>query len=76
MKVVVIGAGISGLTAAWWLHKAGVDVTVLEKNDCVGGTMQTIREDGWLIETGPNSALETTPLFNEMFEGLGIDGDR
>ncbi len=76
MKVVVIGAGISGLTAAWWLHKAGVDVTVLEKNDCVGGTMQTIREDGWLIETGPNSALETTPLFNEMFEGLGIVGER
>jgi oxygen-dependent protoporphyrinogen oxidase len=76
MNVVVIGAGISGLTAAWWLHRAGVDVTVLEKNPFVGGTMRTIHEDGWLIETGPNSALETTPLFNEMFEGLGIVGER
>lgn len=75
-KVAVIGAGISGLTAAWWLHKAGVDVTMLEKNAHVGGTMRTIREDGWLIETGPNSALETTPLFNEMFEALGIIGER
>jgi oxygen-dependent protoporphyrinogen oxidase len=75
-KVVIIGAGISGLTAAYWLHKAGVDVTVLEKNSFVGGTMRTIRENGWLIETGPNSALETTPLFTEMFEGLGIVDER
>jgi oxygen-dependent protoporphyrinogen oxidase len=75
-KVIIVGAGISGLTAAYWLHKAGADVTVLEKNNCVGGTMRTLREDGWLIETGPNSALETTPLFNEMFEGLGILSER
>jgi oxygen-dependent protoporphyrinogen oxidase len=71
-RVVVIGAGISGLTAAYWLHNAGADVTVLEKNNFVGGTMRTLREDGWLIETGPNSALETTPIFGEMFAGLEI----
>ncbi|MBX2992014.1 MAG: protoporphyrinogen oxidase [Bacteroidetes bacterium] len=75
-NVVVVGAGISGLTAAYWLHKAGIDVTVLEKNNAAGGTMRTLSEDGWLIETGPNSALETTPLFNEMFEGLGILNER
>ena len=75
-KVIVIGGGISGLIAAWWLHKAGADVTILEKDSFVGGTMHTLHEDGWLIETGPNSALETTPLFNEMFEGLGIDTER
>jgi len=75
-KVVVVGAGISGLTSAWWLYRAGVDVTVLEKNSYVGGTMRTIDENGWLIETGPNSALETTPLFSEMFEGLGILNER
>ena len=75
-RVVVIGAGISGLTAAWWLHKAGLDVTVLEREPSVGGTMRTIREGGWLVETGPNSALETTPLFNQLFEELGITGER
>lgn len=74
--VVVIGAGISGLTVAYWLHKAGVSVKVIEKNSFAGGTMRTIRENGWLIETGPNSALETTPLFTEMFEGLGIVDER
>jgi oxygen-dependent protoporphyrinogen oxidase len=75
-RVVVIGAGISGLTAAWWLHNAGLDVTVLEKDSSVGGTMRTVRDGGWLIETGPNSALETTPLFNQLFAELGITGDR
>lgn len=70
--VIVAGAGISGLTAAWWLHRAGVPVTVLESGTQPGGTMQTVKEGEWLIETGPNSALETTPLFGQMFEQLGI----
>ncbi|HTY01190.1 MAG TPA: protoporphyrinogen oxidase [Bacteroidota bacterium] len=74
--VLVIGGGISGLTAAFWLRKAGVHVDVFEASDAAGGTMKTIREDGWLVETGPNSALETTPLFEEMFRDLGILGDR
>jgi protoporphyrinogen/coproporphyrinogen III oxidase len=72
MKAVVSGGGISGLTAAWWLAQQGVDVSVLERNASVGGTMRTLRDDGWLVETGPNSALETTPLFREMFSALGI----
>jgi len=38
--------------------------------------MRTIHDAGWLVETGPNSALETTPLFGEMFEGLGILEER
>ncbi len=71
-QVVVIGAGISGLATAWWLHKSGCDVLVLEKDAHVGGTMRTIHENGWLVETGPNSALETTPLFQTLFEDLGI----
>ncbi len=71
--VVIVGAGISGLTTAYWLRRSGIDVTVLEQGVSAGGTMQTVREDGWLIELGPNSALETTPLFKEMFAGLGIE---
>ncbi len=71
-KVTVIGAGISGLTTAYWLHKKGIEVTVIEKESEVGGTMKTIHENGWLIESGPNSALETTPLFNQLFEDLNI----
>jgi oxygen-dependent protoporphyrinogen oxidase len=76
LRVVVIGAGVSGLCTAWWLKRAGATVTVLEKERWPGGTMRTVLEDGWLIETGPNSALETTPLFEEIFAGADILQDR
>jgi oxygen-dependent protoporphyrinogen oxidase len=71
-KVVIVGGGISGLATAWWLHKAGIDVLVLERENSVGGTMRTVRQNGWLIETGPNSALETTPLFQILFADLRL----
>jgi oxygen-dependent protoporphyrinogen oxidase len=74
--VVIVGAGISGLTVAYFLRRAGVGVTVLEPGDAPGGTMQTVLDGGWMVETGPNSALETTPLFGEMFDGLGIAAER
>jgi oxygen-dependent protoporphyrinogen oxidase len=71
-SVVIIGAGISGLCVAYFLKKKGFNVTVLEKDSAPGGTMKTLHEDGWLIETGPNSALETTPLFRQLFQELEI----
>jgi oxygen-dependent protoporphyrinogen oxidase len=74
--ILIAGAGISGLAVAWYLRRAGLNVTVLDPGDGPGGTMQTVAEKGWLVETGPNSALETTPLFAEMFDGLGITGER
>lgn len=71
-SIVVIGGGISGLATAWWLNNAGLDVVLLERDSRVGGTIQTVRDNGWLVELGPNSALETTPLFQDLFVGLGI----
>jgi len=75
-KVVIIGGGVSGLATAYFLQRSGADVTVLERQDAPGGTMQTISDGPWLVEIGPNSALETTPLFGLMFEGLGITDER
>jgi oxygen-dependent protoporphyrinogen oxidase len=75
-SVVVVGGGISGLTTAFWLRRHGIEVTVLEQELHPGGTMRTLHEGEWLVETGPNSALETTPLFGEMFDALGIAGER
>ena len=72
-SIVVVGGGITGLATAWWLHKAGVDVVLLEHDPVVGGTMKTIRTDGWLIETGPNSALETTPLLKKLASDVGLE---
>ncbi|HEY6952299.1 MAG TPA: protoporphyrinogen oxidase, partial [Bacteroidota bacterium] len=74
-SVVIIGGGISGLATAWWLHKASFDVVVLEREQELGGTMQTIHDRGWLIESGPNSALETTPLFKTLTADTGLAGE-
>lgn len=71
-KVVVIGAGISGLTAAYLLHKKGYDVIVLEKKNEVGGSIETVIEKGFLFDRGPNSALETTPLIGQLVDELGL----
>ena len=48
-SVVIVGAGITGLATAWWLHKSGIDVCVLEDESIGGGTMKTVRDNGWLI---------------------------
>lgn len=71
-KVIVLGAGISGLTTAYLLHQDGYDVTVLEKNDRVGGSIETVVENGLLFDRGPNSALETTPLIAKLVEELNL----
>jgi protoporphyrinogen/coproporphyrinogen III oxidase len=73
--VIVIGGGISGLTLAHTLHRAGTRVLVLEKERAAGGTMKTVRDGGWLVETGPNSALETTPVIGEIIAQVGLAGE-
>ena len=47
MKVGVIGAGFSGLASSYHLSKAGVDVTVFEKNEKPGGLAIGFKENGW-----------------------------
>jgi protoporphyrinogen/coproporphyrinogen III oxidase len=75
-RLIVIGAGISGLTTAFWAQRSGWDVTVLESASVPGGTMRTNIEGDWLVETGPNSALETTPIIKEMCALAGIEAER
>lgn len=71
-KIVVIGAGISGLTTAYWLNKEGFEVTILEAADKPGGTVLTESSNGYLMDFGPNSGLETTPLIRQIAEELEI----
>ncbi len=70
--IVILGAGISGLSAAYYLSRQGFSVAVLEKSSLTGGAIRSQQKDGFLIESGPNSTLETTPLLKEMFTELGI----
>jgi len=73
--VIIIGEGITGLCAAYWLKKHGLNVTVLAKDDEVGGTMKSVQDHGFLYETGANTALETTPLFKELVSELKLESE-
>ncbi len=72
-KIIVIGAGISGLTTAYLLSKKGFDVTILEKNNSVGGSIESVIENGFLFDRGPNSALETTPVIGQIIKELKLE---
>lgn len=76
-QVVVIGAGVSGLAAAYGLMRAGCDVTVLEGADRVGGCVWSERTpDGYLLEHGPNSLLNLNPEVDRLCRELNLDADR
>lgn len=74
-KAIVIGAGISGLTAAYWLMRKGIDVELFEKENRVGGVIQTFRKDGYLFEKGPNSFLDNAPETMELCRELNLEND-
>lgn len=57
-RVLVVGGGISGLALAWFLHRRGIDVRLIEAAGRVGGTIGNERRDGFLAEIGPNTALQ------------------
>ncbi len=75
-KVAVIGAGISGLSAAYWLKKDGYDVTIFEKADHIGGSIFTYKENGFLLDLGPNSTLETSDVLRSLIKELGLEDQK
>src|SRR6202030_1847710 len=71
---IVVGAGMSGLARAHALARRGEDVALLEASDAMGGVMQTRRQDGFLLELGPNTVRPTPGLWSLVGE-LGLSGD-
>lgn len=70
--VAILGAGITGLTAAWHLRQAGVPVVVFEAGPRCGGAIETLRDGDWLHEGGPNSLLEDRTETAGFIEQLGL----
>jgi oxygen-dependent protoporphyrinogen oxidase len=73
--VIVVGAGITGLTTAYELTRRGKRVALLEAGPRAGGLIQTTRADGFTIEAGPDSLLETKPAGAALVRELGLEGD-
>ena len=72
MKIAIIGGGISGLTLAWYLQKAGVAYDLFEADTRPGGNLHTWpTPEGYLLETGPNS-LQLSPELEELLTDLGL----
>lgn len=71
-EIVVIGAGLTGLTTAYTLARKGRKVMVVERMDYPGGQIQTHRENGFTFESGPNTGTISNPEVSELMDDLEV----
>ena len=78
-RVAIIGGGITGLAAAFRLreladraHEIPIEIALFERSMRVGGALDTIRRDGFVIETGADSFLSEKPAAAKLAERLGL----
>jgi oxygen-dependent protoporphyrinogen oxidase len=69
---IVIGAGISGLTAAYQLKKNGFDPFVLEAKDHIGGRMATLDWEGFKVDVGAKFVTSSDKTLLEMVDEVGL----
>lgn len=73
LSVGIVGGGISGLAVGYYLVKAGLNVSIYEKEGRVGGKIYTKREGGYIFDIGANTGLETTPLLPFLYKEIDIE---
>lgn len=73
--VIIVGAGVSGLTLAYRLQRAGQPSVVFEKGSSAGGNIRTARHDGFLYDVGPDSFVKAKPEAAELCRALGLGPD-
>jgi len=71
-KALIVGGGISGLSAAYYLSKAGVRPTLIEKSPQLGGVIRTTTQHGCLLEAGPDSFIAQKPAAMDLIRELGL----
>ena len=70
--VLIIGGGISGLSTAYYLARAGLPSTLIERQPRLGGVIRTESVEGCLLEAGPDSFLAAKPWAFELIRELGL----
>ena len=73
-KVLVIGGGISGLACAWRLRRLGLPALLIERSPRFGGVIDTVDQDGFRFDIGPQS-FSNTPALSDLIEELGLGGE-
>lgn len=77
-KVVIIGGGITGLSAAFYMQKEArekglpLDILLVEASNRLGGKIETVRRDGFVIERGPDSFLIRKKSMGKLAEDVGV----
>jgi oxygen-dependent protoporphyrinogen oxidase len=73
-RIAVIGGGISGLAAAHRVHELepAAEVVLYESADALGGTLQTVQKDGFLIERGADNFITNVPWGLDLCRRIGI----
>jgi protoporphyrinogen/coproporphyrinogen III oxidase len=74
VPVLIVGAGISGLTCAYYLRKSSIDAQIVEAGPRPGGVIRSERRDGFLFELGPQS-FSGTPQLQNLCRDLNIENE-
>lgn len=78
-KVIIVGGGITGLSAAYYLQKQAIEqgldieITLVEAAHRLGGKIQTLHKDGFVIERGPDSFVSRKNSIQQLAKELGIE---
>lgn len=70
IDAVIVGAGLTGLTTAFYLSKAGKNIIVIDKNNFTGGVIKTGSKNGFTYEYGPNTGVIGSTEIVELFDNL------
>ncbi|MCM3717478.1 protoporphyrinogen oxidase [Fictibacillus phosphorivorans] len=79
--VVILGGGITGLAAAFYVQKYAKETrepltfTLLESSNRLGGKIETIQENGFVIERGPDSYLARKTVMTDLAKEVGLEND-
>ncbi len=73
-SIAIIGGGITGLSSAWLLEQRGyTDITILEASSRLGGKIRTERDQGFLIENGPDALMTSKAGVRDFIKDLGLE---
>ena len=72
LKIIVVGAGFAGLTAAYRLQQAGCEVLILESSSTMGGRAQTVVRDGYTIDTAASAIADSYVPYKALLAEIGL----